>query len=66
MTIGKVHMTKKYKRYRQKSPLKFDPKSFRVKTASRTTKLIIGCPKGKYKKGRCVVGTRVQSILRKR
>jgi hypothetical protein len=57
-----------YKRYRQMNPKKFDKRSFRVKEIDEDTKLVIGCPKGKYspKKKKCKVGTKVQSILRKK
>lgn len=61
-----VEITKKYIRKRRFSPRKCSPKSFRVKTVSPRTKLVVCCLKGHYKKGRCQIGTRVQSILRKR
>ena len=63
--VKKVHITKKHKRIRLKSPKKFDPKSFRIIDPGRVgyTKIIVACPKGKFKKGRCTVGTVAQSIL---
>lgn len=65
MTIGKVHVTEKYKRYRQVNPSAFDKNSLRIIRRGKVD-LIVGCPKGHYHAGRCSVGTRVQSILKKR
>ena len=58
----------KFKRFRQENPKKFDQRSFRVKKVDEDTELVIGCPKGKYspKAKKCKVGTRVQSILKKK
>ena len=57
----------KHYRCRIQSPKQFDKRSFRtISTGDKKgTKLIIGCPKGKYdaKKKRCKVGTRAQSKL---
>ena len=52
-------------RCRQAPPSKFDPRSLRTIPTKSGVKLIIGCPVGKYdaKKGRCKVGTRLQSKL---
>lgn len=44
----------------------FDPRSFRwIKRG--TTRLLVGCPKGKWdaKRGRCKVGTKARAVLRK-
>jgi len=45
----------------------FDRDSFRVKKIMKgrkvVTRLIVGCPKGKFRAGRCKVGTRVQAEL---
>lgn len=58
---------KNYKRVRVANPNKFDKKSFRVKDVGRVghTKLIIGCPRGKFDSGRkrCKVGTKVQAVI---
>ena len=51
---------------RQFNPKKCDSHSFRVKKVGKNTKLIVCCPKNKFKKGRCVVGMKTQSILKKR
>lgn len=61
MTIGKVHLTKRYARYRQVEPSKFIKGSFRTLDVGRPghTKLIIGRLKGKKT-------TTVQSILKER
>ncbi len=65
--MTKTHLTKKYLRVRVKNPKKFDRRSFRIKDVGRKgfTKIIIGCPKGKYdaKKKKCKVGTKTQAIL---
>lgn len=64
----KTRKTKNYIRKQVKPVTAFDPRSFRVKDVGRKgyTKLVVGCPKGKFKKGRCTVGTQTQSILTKR
>ena len=64
--LGKVHRTKAYNRYRQMSPNKCDPKSFRTKKVALGKKVVICCPKGEYKRDKCRVGTMAQSILKKR
>lgn len=62
---GKVHTTARYVRRRIQSPRKFDPRSLRTIDPGRPghTKLIVGCPTGHYKRGRCKVGTEVQAQL---
>jgi hypothetical protein len=64
----KARITKNYIRKRQANPKKFDKRSFRIKQIDSKTNLVIGCPKGKYnsKTQKCRVGTRVQSVLKKR
>ena len=66
--MPKVHITKNYRRYRQKSPKRFDKRSFRVKQVSKKTKIILACPKGKWspKTNRCKGNMQVQSILKKK
>jgi len=61
----KVHITKRFKRIRVKSPKYFDKRSFRIKDIGRPgfTKIIVGCKKGKFKKGRCTIGTQTQAVL---
>jgi hypothetical protein len=51
-----------FKRCRQESPKHFAPRSLRTITRGKV-KIIVGCPKGRFKKGRCTTGTRAQSIL---
>lgn len=41
---------------------RFAPKSFRWKKSGRAW-LLVGCPKGKLKRGRCAVGMRAVKIL---
>lgn len=48
-------------RARKVSPAKFDPRSFRIIRRGKI-QIVIGCPRGKWKSGRCSVGTRAQSI----
>jgi hypothetical protein len=56
----------KYCRMRLADPKGFDPKSFRTKQLKKGVKLVVGCPKGKFKHGVCVVGTKAQSMLKKK
>ena len=51
-----------------KSPKYFDKKSLRiVKVPKRPdVKLIVGCKKGKFKRGKCQIGTTLQAMLYKR
>jgi len=65
--MPKIHITKRFKRIRVKSPKQFDSRSFRIKDVGRKgyTKLIIACPKNKYdaKRKKCKVGTKTQAVL---
>ena len=60
-------ITEDFVRIRQKSPKLFDPRSLRTIDPGKKgfTKLIVGCPKGKFniKENRCKVGLQKQSIL---
>jgi hypothetical protein len=64
----KTRYTKNFKRMRQANPGDFDKQSFRTKQINKKTKIIIGCPKGKYnpKNNKCKVSTQIQSILKVR
>lgn len=64
----KIHLTERYRRERQQSPKKFDPRSFRVIDPGRPghTKMIVACPKGFFKQGKCRVGMRVQAVLKEK
>jgi len=53
----------RYCRQRVASPKKFARNSLRTITRG-SVKIVVGCPKGKFKKGKCSVGTRAQTILR--
>ena len=53
---------KNYIRERIKDPDYFDKRSFRT-IRKGDHLIIVGCPKGKWKKGRCDVGMELQSIL---
>ena len=68
MRAMKVHETERYSRYRIRDPEKFDPRSFRIIDPGRPghTKMVIGCPKGFFKSGRCKVGTVVQAVLKEK
>lgn len=63
-------ITKNYVRKRQFSPKKCAKGSFRTMTVDHQTKMVICCPKGPkhYNKrsGKCRVGTRVQTVLKRR
>jgi hypothetical protein len=56
----------KYCRMRLADPVGFDPKSFRTKQLKKGVKLVVGCPKGKFRGGVCVVGTKAQSMLKRK
>lgn len=52
----------RYCRRRVENPAKFDRRSLRT-IQSGNVKMVVGCPKGKFHRGQCLVGTRVQTIL---
>jgi len=52
-----------YCRERQLDPSRFAKGSFRTITLGKGKKGVIACPKGKYNRGECGVGTRLQTIL---
>lgn len=52
-----------YHHIRIRTPGQFAKKSFRVITFGEGIKATIGCPKGKFKTGKCTVGTQVQKLL---
>jgi hypothetical protein len=53
---------------RIRSPKRYDKRSFRIKKVNPRTMLVIACPKGGYSpsKGKCKVGTEVQSVIKKK
>ncbi len=57
--------TDDYVRSGHESPDKYDKDSMRTIEidAAEGIKAVIGCPKGNFKGGKCVVGTEVQSYL---
>lgn len=61
----KIDITNDFVRIRQESPRKFDPKSFRTIDPGRPggTQLVVACPKGEFKRGRCRVGLETQSVI---
>lgn len=63
----KRHVLGEYEHERIEPPEKFDPRSFRTKEVKKGTKIVVGCPKGKYDPmtESCAVGTRIQKIMRK-
>lgn len=63
-----IEVTKNYIRERQISPNRCAKKSFRTKSVSKKTKIIVCCPKGSYdsKKKKCKKGMILQSKLTKR
>ena len=56
----------KFCRQRQFDPRQCAPGSFRTKKIKANMRLVICCPKGKFIKNRCQVGTKVQSILKRK
>ena len=54
----------KYCHKRIKNPKYFDKRSFRTKNLNKTTKIVIGCKKGHYKRGICKIGTETQKVLK--
>lgn len=68
MRVEKGGKGAKYCRLRVADPIGFDPESLRLKKIKKGVKVIVGCPKGKYDAyaDRCTVGTRAQSILKKK
>lgn len=58
-----IEYTAHYKRQRLEDPSHFARGSFRTKTLSPSRKLVVGCPSGHYRGGRCSVGMRGQSLL---
>lgn len=64
--MPKVEVTEDYIHIRVKNPDLFAKKSFRVIKIGPEEKQIsatIGCPKGKYKAGKCQVGTQIQKLM---
>jgi len=59
-------VTKNFIRTRVRNPRTCDPRSFRVVDVGRKghTKIVVCCPRGKFKNGRCRVGMVRQAILR--
>jgi len=55
--------TEDYVRSGHRSSSDFDPDSMRTIEITAGIKALIGCPRGKYKNGKCSVGTEVQSYL---
>lgn len=53
-----------YCRERLNPPSRCAKSSFRTKSLVRGRKLVICCPKGKWRARRCTVGTIAQSLLR--
>lgn len=63
--MPRVDITKNFRRERQFAPSKCAKGSLRTITRGKV-KIVICCPKGKWRRGRCRVGTRAQSILKPR
>jgi hypothetical protein len=57
-----LDITKNEIRYRIESPAGFDKENFRRKKISNGVSLLIGCPDGKFKKNKCKVGMKTQSL----
>lgn len=63
-----IDIVKNWCRKRIKSHKIFDRRSFRIKKINKDTQIVIACPKGKYnpKNKRCSIGTKIQSIRKRR
>jgi len=62
--LKRLDVTKNLYRARILNPKVCDVNSFRVKTLSKKgIKATICCPVGKFKHGKCTVGTVIQSVL---
>lgn len=64
--MPKVEVTEEYIHIRIKAPKQYDKKSFRViqiGPKEKQIKATIGCPKGKFKAGKCQVGTQIQKLI---
>jgi hypothetical protein len=61
-----VETTKSYVRRRKMAPSHCAPHSFRTIATGKHHKRVMCCPKGHYRRGRCSVGMKTQSILTKR
>lgn len=58
----KCKMVKNWCHCKKASSKKFHPGSFRTKTVKKGVQIVVGCPKGKWRKGRCTVGMKPVSI----
>lgn len=58
-----VEITKNFRRKRLMSPKKCAPGSFRFKKIGKGRGLIVCCPRGNYRHGKCAVGTKAQALL---
>lgn len=58
-----IEETDEYIHVRIRSPERYDEESFRVIEFDKDIKATIGCPKGKFKKGKCQVGTQIQKLM---
>lgn len=57
-------VTKNFIRERQMAPSRCARGSFRMKSIGRHgRKIVVCCPKGHFRRGRCSVGVRAQSLL---
>jgi len=66
--MKRADVTKNLYRIRILNPKVCDSRSFRVKTLSgrKGIKATICCPDGKFKRGKCKIGTMIQSVLYER
>jgi hypothetical protein len=68
MGLGRIDVTKNFRRERQMSPKACAVGSFRAKKTKSGALLTFCCPKGKWnrKRKRCRVGMKLQSMARPR
>lgn len=63
--MPRVDITKNFVRHRQMPPEACAAGSFRTIKRGKVS-IVVCCPKGQYKRGKCRVGMRAQSILKPR
>lgn len=64
--VRKAMSANRFSRTRIASPKEFDPRSFRtVSPGTGRHKMVVACPKGQFKGGKCKVGMEVQSVMKR-
>lgn len=66
LDFGRLDVTRNFKRERRYAPSACAKGSFRAKKTKNGTLLTFCCPRQKWKRGRCAVGMKLQSVGRPR